>query len=153
MGGRQPGRSDLAAGVPRRVLRPGAGDAQDARRDHREALPLVFANGDYKNWFVPTEVRVTTRQVMRDDDLDGGELTLREYVPSRITWHAGLPRPEHEPALVSPLAIFNGLRGCPLGHLPASGCKNPASFSTSASSRFMPATTAWACLRYQRCLA
>ena len=47
-----------------------------------EALPLVFANGDYKGWFVPTDVRVTTRQVMRDGTLIWleAELTLREYV-------------------------------------------------------------------------
>lgn len=47
-----------------------------------EALPLIFANGDYKGWFVPTEVRVTTRQVMRDGTLIWleADLTLREYV-------------------------------------------------------------------------
>ena len=46
-----------------------------------EALLLVFANGDYKGWFVPTE-RVTTRCVMRDGTLIWmeAELTLREYV-------------------------------------------------------------------------
>ena len=47
-----------------------------------KALPLVFANGDHKGYFVATEVSVTSRQVMRDGGaiwIDA-RLTLREYV-------------------------------------------------------------------------
>ena len=49
--------------------------------DHK-ALPLVFANGDYKGYFVPTEVTLTSRQLMRDGGAIWIEstLTLREYV-------------------------------------------------------------------------
>jgi phage protein U len=49
--------------------------------DHK-AMPLVFANGDHKGYFVVTEASVTSRQLLRD----GGavwievKLTLREYV-------------------------------------------------------------------------
>jgi hypothetical protein len=45
-------------------------------------LPLVFANGDYKGLFVPADVRVTTRQLMRDGTpiWIEADLTLREYV-------------------------------------------------------------------------
>jgi phage protein U len=47
-----------------------------------EALPLIFANGDYKGYFVPTDVRAATKQLMRDGTLIWVEadLTLREYV-------------------------------------------------------------------------
>ncbi|MDR0440138.1 MAG: phage tail protein [Candidatus Accumulibacter sp.] len=47
-----------------------------------EALPLIFANGDYKGHFVPTDMRVTTKQLTRDGTLVWVEtdLTLREYV-------------------------------------------------------------------------
>jgi phage protein U len=47
-----------------------------------EALPLIFANGDYKGYFVPIDVRVATKQLMRDGTLVWVEadLTLREYV-------------------------------------------------------------------------
>lgn len=47
-----------------------------------EALPLVFANGDYKGLFVPVDASVTSRQTMRDGTLIwvDARLTLREYV-------------------------------------------------------------------------
>jgi phage protein U len=47
-----------------------------------EALPLIFANGDYKGFFVPTHVKVVTKQLMRDGTLIWVEadLALREYV-------------------------------------------------------------------------
>ena len=63
-------------------LRADGGTEMRGAITRHEALPLVFANGDYKGWFVPTEVRVTTRQVMRDGTLIWmeAELTLREYV-------------------------------------------------------------------------
>lgn len=54
---------------------------RQAVRDHK-ALPLVFANGDYKGYFVPVEASVTSRMLTA-----GGsaiwidiKLTLREYV-------------------------------------------------------------------------
>lgn len=54
---------------------------RQAVRDH-VALPLVFANGDHRGYFVPTEATITSRQ------LTGGggalwieaKLTLREFV-------------------------------------------------------------------------
>lgn len=49
--------------------------------DHT-ALPLVFANGDYKGWFIVTEANATLRQTMRDGTVIWLEAnaTLREYV-------------------------------------------------------------------------
>lgn len=54
---------------------------RQAVRDHK-ALPLVFANGDYRGYFVPTEASVTSRMLTA-----GGtalwiesKITLREFV-------------------------------------------------------------------------
>ncbi|MDR2451851.1 MAG: phage tail protein [Candidatus Accumulibacter sp.] len=51
-----------------------------------EALPLVFANGNYLGRFVPTDLSVTTKQLMRDGTLIWveAELTLREYVQPAV---------------------------------------------------------------------
>jgi phage protein U len=54
---------------------------RQAVRDHK-ALPLVFANGDYKGYFVPTEASVSSKKL----HADGGavwmevKLSLRECV-------------------------------------------------------------------------
>lgn len=54
---------------------------RQAVRDHK-ALPLVFANGDYRGYFVPTEASVTSRQLTSAGGAIWVEakLTLREYV-------------------------------------------------------------------------
>lgn len=64
-----------------------------------EALPLVFANGDYKGWFVPTEVSVTAQQTMTDGTFIWIEakLTLREYVEPKVLAEL-TPRKEPEAA-------------------------------------------------------
>lgn len=47
-----------------------------------EALPLVYANGDYRGQFVPVDGSVSTRQTMSDGTLVWVEasLSLKEYV-------------------------------------------------------------------------
>jgi phage protein U len=64
-----------------------------------EALPLVFSNGDYKGWFVPTEVTVTAQQTMTDGTSIWIEakLTLREYVEPKVLAEQ-TPRKEPEAA-------------------------------------------------------
>lgn len=60
------------------------------------ALPLVFANGDYKGWYIPTEANATLKQTMRDGTviwLEGG-ITLREYVEPPVLAEA---TPKQEP--------------------------------------------------------
>ena len=54
---------------------------RDACARH-EALPLVYANGDYRGQFVPVDGSVSTRQTMRDGTLIWVEasLSLKEYV-------------------------------------------------------------------------
>lgn len=54
---------------------------RQAVRDHK-ALPLVFANGDYKGYFVPAEASVTSRMLSAGGTAIWIEakLTLREYV-------------------------------------------------------------------------
>ncbi len=51
-----------------------------------QALPLVFSNGDYKGWFVPVELAVTSQQTMADGTAIWMEakLQLREYVEPKI---------------------------------------------------------------------
>ena len=51
-----------------------------------EALPLIYANGDYKGWFVPTELSITSHQTMRDGTIVwiDAKLTLREYVVPKV---------------------------------------------------------------------
>lgn len=53
---------------------------RQAVRDH-QALPLVFANGDYKGYFVPVEASVTSRMLSAGGTAIWIEakLTLREY--------------------------------------------------------------------------
>lgn len=64
-----------------------------------EAMPLVFSNGDYKGWFVPTEVSVTSQQTMTDGTSVWIEvkLTLREYVEPKVLAEQ-TPRKEAEAA-------------------------------------------------------
>lgn len=51
-----------------------------------EALPLVYANGDYKGWFVPTEAHLTLHHTTADGTAVWIEvkLSLREYVAPRV---------------------------------------------------------------------
>ena len=65
-----------------------------AMRDH-VALPLVFANGDYKGRFVPTAFSITTRQTMRDGSLIWveGSMSLREYVAPPVLAEATPKQP------------------------------------------------------------
>ncbi|ADJ61742.1 phage tail protein [Herbaspirillum seropedicae] len=51
-----------------------------------EALPLVYANGDYKGWFVPTEADLTLHRTTADGAALWIEvkLALREYVAPRV---------------------------------------------------------------------
>ena len=64
-----------------------------------EAMPLVFSNGDYKGWFVPTEVSVTSQQTMTDGTSVWIEvkLTLREYCEPKVLAEQ-TPRKEPEAA-------------------------------------------------------
>ncbi len=64
-----------------------------------EALPLVFANGDYRGYFVPTEVTVTAMQTMTDGTSIWIEarMSLREYV-APVVLAEQTPRKEPEAA-------------------------------------------------------
>lgn len=54
---------------------------EDAVRAH-EALPLIFANGDYKGWFVPVSIAPTYRATTQDGTPIWVEasMTLKEHV-------------------------------------------------------------------------
>ena len=66
---------------------------EGAVRGH-QALPLVFANGDFKGWFVPTELSQTYRASSQDGTpiWVEAQLTLREHVLPPVTVQAA-PEP------------------------------------------------------------
>ncbi|MCZ5725931.1 phage tail protein [Escherichia coli] len=60
---RQAGRNPDNSGFPSALLctRCGAGELRTAMKAH-QALALVFGNGDYRGWFVITDVTATSEQ-------------------------------------------------------------------------------------------
>lgn len=60
-----------------------------------QAMPLVFANGDFKGWFVPVDVSVTATQTAVDGTLLAieAQMNLLEFVPPKTPAEAPAKKP------------------------------------------------------------
>lgn len=87
---------------------------QAAKKSHM-AMAFVLGNGDYKGWFVLTEVQATSRETDKAGtllSLDAG-ITLREYVGDKLN---PLPPPAVRPKL-APAGAVSGLTSAVPGGL------------------------------------
>lgn len=93
---------------------------QAAKKSHM-AMAFVLGNGDYKGWFVLTEVQATSRETDKAGTLLSldASITLREYVGDKLN---PLPPPAVRPKL-APAGAVSGL----LSASPVSGLASVAS--------------------------